>query len=311
MAACSSSSDGGPTGASGWAGSAGVTGSGAGSGGTDQGNAGNGGRSSGGGGSGGNGGQSGSTSPSKAGQVVFSAYASGQSQLIASFSDLPSGAEQHCVETALDGCSISLCDDVAPVIPAIRPSAGTIILTSPDVSGSAVLEPQTDGSYGPPRASFGSTFLGQEILSFRASGGAVPAFQNELTMPLALLRSAPYVDNSDGRTRLQIPSTRDLSLTWTRGVPDVWLIMDASTARVDGMPGTASLYCAFPSESGTGTVRASLLKQLEQEALLRNLTVLIKRTLVGDYAVTLATTFDVYDESKKFAVTSTLQLHDP
>ena len=262
-------------------------------------------------GSGGAAGSAGGTSPSKTGQVVFSAYVASQPHLIASFSDLPSEAGQHCVDTDLDGCSITHCDDSAPVVPAIRPTAGTITLTSPNVSGSAVLVPGADGSYGSPKATFSTIFVGEEVISFRASGGAVPAFENELTMPLALLRSEPYVDNSDTHTRLQIPSTRDLKLTWTRGAPDVWLILDARGARLDGKPGTASLYCAFPSEAGTGTVRSSLLQQLEQEVLMRNLTVLIKRTTVGDYAVTLATTFEVYDESKSFPVTSTLQLHDP
>ena len=214
------------------------------------------------------------------------------------------------METDLDGCSIELCDDSVPA-PATRPTAGTITVTSPDVAGSAVLEPSADGSYGKPQGSFSSTFLGQEALAIDASGGEVPAFQNNLSIPLALLRSEPYVDNSDLHTRLLIPSTQDLKLTWTRGAPDVWLIVDSSTARVDGKPGTASLYCAFPSEAGTGTIRSSLLKQLEQEALLRNLTVLIKRTTVADYAVTLASTIDVYDETKKFEVSSTLQLHDP
>jgi hypothetical protein len=312
LAACSSSSDGGTSGASGSTGVAGATGAEAGAAGAGQTNhAGSGGKNSSGGGNGGDGGNGGATSPSKKGQVVFSAYSSQQAKLIASFSDAPSGTEQHCQERELDGCSITLCDDTAPVSPAVRPSAGTITVTSPDVSGSAVLEPQSDGSYGAPQGKFGAAFLGHEVISVRASGGEVPAFQDELTVPLALLRSEPYVDNSDTHTRLLIPSTRDLKLTWTRGAPDVWLILDAKTARVDGMQGTAALYCAFPSESGTGTVRSSLLEQLEQEALLRNLTVLIKRTKVGDYAVTLATTFDVYDESKTFAVNSTLQLHDP
>lgn len=272
---------------------------------------GSGGKSSGVSGSGGASGSGGSASSGKSGQVVFSAYANGKFGLIASFADAPSGAAEHCVDTDMDGCTITLCDDRVPAPPAIRPTAGTITVTSPDVSGSATTTPGADGSYGTPQTSFASTFLGQEGVSISASGGKVPAFQDAISMPLALLRSEPYIDNSDGHTRLLIPSTLDLKLTWTRGAPDVWLILDAGTNRVDGMPGTASLYCAFPSESGTGTVRSALLKQLEQEALLRNLTVLIKRTKVGDYAVTLASTFDVFDDTKKFAVTSTMQLHDP
>jgi hypothetical protein len=314
LAACSSSSDAGPTAAAGVAGlSAGAANAGeagraaSGGGGGSGASSGRGGN----GGNGGNGGDGGDASSTKTGQVVFSAYADSRFGLIASFSDVPSGAAEHCVETALDGCSITLCDDWTPVTPATRPSAGTITVTSPDVSGSAVLKPGIDGSYGSHQGSFSAPFLGQEVISFNASGDEVTAFQHDLPMPLALLRSQPYVDNSDTHTRLLIPSTQDLKLTWTRGAPDVWLILDASTARVDGKPGTSSLYCAFPSESGTGTVRSSLLKQLEQEALLRNLTALIKRTKVADYAVTLATTFDVYDETKTFSVTTTLQLHDP
>jgi len=316
IVACSSSSDGGVSGAGGVAGSsagaasAGEAGTSASGGGGKSGGANGNGGAAGKGGSGGSGGTGGSTNPSKTGQVVFSAYANKVFALIASFSDMPSGAAEHCVETDLDGCSIELCDDSVPA-PVTRPTAGTITVTSPDVAGSAVLQPSADGSYGKPQGSFSSTFLGQEGISITASGDEVPAFQDNLTIPLALLRSEPYVDNSDLHTRLYIPSTQDLKLTWTRGAPDVWLIVDASTARVDGKPGTAALYCAFPSEAGTGTVRSSLLKQLEQEALLRNLTVLIKRTTVADYAVTLATTIDVYDETKKFEVSSTLQLHDP
>lgn len=309
LAACSSSSDGGPVNTAGSASSAGSAGSseapGAAAGAGQAGSAGSAGKS--GASSGGNGG---SASPTKSGQVVFSAYANSNFGLIASFSDDPTSAAEHCQETSLDGCSITLCDDAIPV-PTTRPSAGTITVTSPDVNGTAIVQPGADGSYGSPLGSFSSTFLGQEVVSISASGSQVPAFQNQVTMPLALLRSEPYVDNSDTHTRLLIPSTRDLKLTWTRGAADVWLIVDATTERVDGRPGTAQLYCAFPSESGTGTVRSDLLKQLQQETLIRNLTVLIKRTSVADYAVTLATTFDVYDDNKQFSVSTTLQLHDP
>ena len=183
-------------------------------------------------------------------------------------------------------------------------------MTSPDVTGSAVLKPASDGSYGAATASFDAHFLGQETISFKASGGSVPAFESTLTMPLALLRSDPYVDNSDLQTRLYVPRDRDLAFTWTRGTTGVYFIVTGGAGRADGKPGTAALYCAFASELGTGVVRSSLLQQLEAETLLNTVTALTKSITAGDYTVTLATAFDVFDATKTFPVTSTIQLHD-
>jgi hypothetical protein len=262
-------------------------------------------------GSGGTSGSGDSAGSHKIGQVVFSYYypsGGGQPGLTASFSDGSDAGDGRCQVFTEQSCHVTLCDDTAP--PAVtRPSAGVITVTSPDVSGSATIRPGTGGKYGSSVISFEGAFVGTEMVKVHALGAEVPAFDSELAMPLALLRTEPAVDSKS--THVLASRTQPLQLAWMRGVSGVSLILIAKSARVDGLPGTAALYCDFPSESGVGVVSATLLQRLAVNTMLENFTIGYQTITVGDYSVSVANSFEVYDATKTFPVQSTIQLAGP
>ena len=176
-------------------------------------------------------------------------------------------------------------------------SAGTVTITSPEVMGTATLTPSADGTYLPPtQTPFEKSFLGGELLQIKATGSMVPAFEGELNVPLILLFSQPAFVATQGA--LSAPRSQDLELAWTRGVEDVALYVIGSSARPDGQPGSASIYCNFPSESGSGVIKSSLLQALKAEAQLNLFTVGSKVIEAGDYSVTLGATLPAANPDK-------------
>jgi len=287
-------------------------------GGAAAGTAGSGGTAGNGNGNGGNSsssGTGGTVANPKQGQIVFSQLfnsgASARPGLAASFSNSWAAIAPGCEVFDADGCKVTVCDDAPAVVPAASPSVGTITVTSPDVAGSAVLKPAADGSYSSPKIAFDGGFGGQETLIFSAPGAEVPPVNEELLLPLALLRSKPFVDNSSYHSTVLVPRSADLELEWTRGAPNVLMLVIGSSPRADGNPGTAALYCEFASAPGAAVVRRSLLERLEVTASLRTLSVGTKTITAGAYNVRLATVFEVYDATKTFPVTDTIQLYDP
>jgi hypothetical protein len=87
---------------------------------------------------------------------------------------------------------------------------------------------------------------------------------------------------------MMAPRTQPLSLTWTRGVPDVTLrIVAGSQQRVDGAPGTTSIGCVFESVDGSGSIDAALLAQVPAGTQLNLFTTRTKPVQAGDYDITV------------------------
>ena len=176
-------------------------------------------------------------------------------------------------------------------------SAGTVTITSPEVMGTATLTPSADGTYvASTPMPFEKSFLGGELLQIKATGSMVPAFEGELNVPLILLFSQPAFVASQGS--LEAPRSQDLALAWTRGAKDVALYVIGSSARPDGQPGSASIYCNFPSEPGSGVIKSSLLQVLKPEAQLNLFTVGSKLIEAGEYSVTLGATLPAANPDK-------------
>jgi hypothetical protein len=176
-------------------------------------------------------------------------------------------------------------------------SAGTVTITSPEVMGTATLTPSADGTYvASTPMPFEKSFLGGELLQIKATGSMVPAFEGELNVPFVLLFSQPAFVASQGS--LEAPRSQDLALAWTRGAKDVALYVIGSSARPDGQPGSASIYCNFPSEPGSGVIKSSLLQVLKPEAQLNLFTVGSKLIEAGDYSVTLGATLPAANPDK-------------
>lgn len=243
------------------------------------------------------------SSPTSAlhGQVNFVEYLDPIYQsLVASFSDGKAASTgPSCDVLTMGSCTSYICDPApASNAPAANaPSAGTITFTSTDVTGSASVSPDASGAYGTPTIQFPTAFVGREHGLFQASGGAVPAFSQEVDVPLLLLLSQPATTGS-----AQVSRASDLVLTWTRGAADVFFSVIAGGARVDGKPGTASLSCQFPSEPGAGTISSALLQRLKTGETLKPVTVHEVQSKAGAYDLLLGVTVDVRTADKSASV---------
>lgn len=235
------------------------------------------------------------------GQVVLQSLIGGTARVSVSarfVSGSGPGPTTTCSQMTDGPCRASLCDE-APldVAGSIFASAGTLTVTSTEVTGTATLEPDAKGEY--PTSSemvFAKEFLGGERVQIKAAGAAVPAFADELSVPLVLLLSQPLFVKGQGS--VDAPRSQDLSLVWTRGVQGVVLYITGTALRADGMPGRAHLTCQVPSETGSFVVKSSLLQPFAADTRLNVLTVGTKVITAGDYSITLATTLPVANPDK-------------
>jgi hypothetical protein len=207
------------------------------------------------------------------------------------------GSGPTCTTTTDGGCTVNVCNDTPSSVVVTRASAGTVTITSPGLEGSAVATPDAAGIYAMPIITFPSALAGAEHLQINANGGEVPAFQGELDVPLVLLMSAPVY--AKPQLNVEVPLSADLSLVWTRGVKDVVLWVQGYSVVSVQRPGAASLTCQFPSETGSATIKSTLLQLLGVDGRLNLLTIGSKSIVVGDYAVTLAAALPTANASKE------------
>lgn len=213
-------------------------------------------------------------------------------------SGLEPGTEAKCTRVSDGPCTASICDEApAGGTKPIFASAGTVTVTSTEVSGTATLLPDATNQYPTTSTSpFEEQFLGGEHVQFKASGATVPAFEGEVGVPLVLLLSQPLFVK--GQPSLDAPRSQDLSLVWTRGVKDVYLYLAAGSVRPDGLPGRAYLTCQIPSETGSTLIKSSLLQQLATDTAVTPFTIGAKIITAGQYSITLATTLPTANPDK-------------
>jgi hypothetical protein len=208
----------------------------------------------------------------------------GHPTLNTSFVDVQSGGPS-CTSVSDGDCVVSTCDD-GPAATQTFASAGTITITSPQLTGSVTQEPDASGGYTTlVTSTLEHLFLGGETAVFKASGAAVPAFEEQLPSPLVLLLSAPLFVK--GSQYLEASRSQDLALTWTRGAPGVLFYITGGGARADGLPGSTGMTCQFPSETGSGSIKSLLLQQLGADTHLAVYTVVTKTISAGQYGVVL------------------------
>ncbi len=245
-----------------------------------------------------------------------SATATGDKTGLLTFVDFPTGLSfgvsfrdgigdaptAECTTVTTEHCSVSTCGErTTETQPEpIEPDAGTVTFTSADIAGSAFAGPDPeDGNYAGV-VDFEASFVGGEKGLFKASGGEIPAFEQGLDMPIALLLTQPAI--SLGGSQL-IPRDSDLTLSWQRGTAGVTLLVQGYSDRPNGLPGTTNVSCSFPSELGTGVIPSSALQLLEAGTTLSAYTARQAEVTAGDYKVTLLTAFGVYNEAKEQRIT--------
>ena len=150
---------------------------------------------------------------------------------------------------------------------------------------------------------FATTFKGLEHAVFKASGAQVPAFEQEVDMPLLLLVSEPQ----GAMLGTAVPRATDFNLKWTRGAPDVIVYLTASSDRVDGKAGTSFLSCYIPSEPGAVAIPGAFLQRLKAGAMVNAYTVHEVTVQAGDYSVLLAIASDLRNAANDGSVNFILQ----
>ena len=237
------------------------------------------------------------------GQVaLFNLLANNRVTMTADFVD--SSTPAACTRMTEGACTIGLCPEGAHAT-STPVSAGAVSITSPELTGSISMMPDATNLYSMSTPTFTKAFSGQEHAVFNASGATVPAFEDQLEVPLVLLLSQPPF--AKGMTGIDVDRSQDLSLTWTRGVPGVLLYISGGLTRADGQPGTVGLTCLFPSETGAGVIKSSLLQLIVADSQLSLYTVNTKTITAGDYDVALVVVNAVTNPDK--VVIPRLQLH--
>ena len=198
--------------------------------------------------------------PASWGDVYFAPTTSGVTS-IPSFFSAGFGDSSHpqpnayCTTAMVGPCRLSECTagDFAP-----NPHAGIISLTSSPSSiemkrlEDFTVAPEADGNYfafSPDSPAFG----GGETITFSASGGTVPAFTQDLTVPPTMTLTSPTLPADD---HLKVSRAGDVVLTWTGGIAGVDMDVGGQDASL------RSLYCRVDSIKGTLTLPAAALSQL-------------------------------------------------
>lgn len=253
------------------------------------------------------GGSSGGTSsPVHRGQVaLFNLFTGNRFSMTASFVESEVPGASTCTTLTKGSCSAFTCSDAPGGGSRVNVAAGTITVSSPDATGSVTMMPTADSTYSMSTSTFDSVFGGAAHLSFKAEGGAVPAFEDTLDLPLVLLVSQPA--QPVPTAGIDVDRAQSLSLAWTRGGPGILFYLQGGSMRPDGQPGRASLTCQFPTESGSGVIDSSLLSQVAPGTDLQLFTVATKNITAGEYAVTLVAANGVATADKSIIPRITLR----
>jgi hypothetical protein len=215
------------------------------------------------------------------GSVDFSQFLNGGGALTAAFyytQDLPQpdpsctamletdggadagGACGVTVCTAKDGGASDAASDAASPVTSV-PNAGALTVTGGIFGdGGVVVAPAKGGGY------FYNTttpiFGEGNPLGVSAAGGSVPAFPTQTVIAPSTIVLSWTQPESDGGG-LVIPTTQDLTVSWTGGVSGAHVIFKA-TAFPTGQ--SAQVACAWDATLGQGTIPAAALAPLASTA---------------------------------------------
>ena len=227
------------------------------------------------------------TNADKSGQVIVYAFAFGVSRTLSAEFRLTQ--KTTCEWTRYGDCQVSSAC-AADSTQTTWASAGTISLTSASPQVDVSIDP--DGSNVYPRAVFGASLTGGEMLRVAATGGTVPAFSADLNVPKLLVIDQPAPDATG---RIKAPATADLVISFSRGVEDVSLQLLGSNQG-------HTLSCRAPFPSSTLTVQAAALAALGAGAEVSAYTLGVKDAPITGWNVLLGTLTEAMTPDHKAAV---------
>jgi hypothetical protein len=164
-----------------------------------------------------------------------------------------------CTPIRYGDCIVDNCTGVDPN--QARLSAGVITVDSPAAGVHIGAAPNTASDYlsMPGDKAFG----GGEAFTVSANGGDIPAFSVNMQAPLLLLVDQPTKPTlAPTSVAVAAPHAEPLTLSWTRGVPGVFLVVQSLAIQGFGAFGTVNARCFFDSQAGTGTVPAAVLSDV-------------------------------------------------
>jgi hypothetical protein len=193
--------------------------------------------------------------------VLSMVYELGASPLLVlpNFPFANGSVKPSCTPVRIGDCIVDNCTGLDPN--ASRLSAGTITVDSP---AAGIHIAAIDNGQGYSSTTGDKAFGGGEAVTVSASGGDIPAFSLSMQVPLMLLIDQPTVPTLTSTTvAVQAPRAAPLTLTWKRGAPGVFLVVQSLDIQGFGGLGAVNARCFFDSTTGTGTVPAAVLSDVE------------------------------------------------
>lgn len=232
-----------------------------------------------------------SANPTKPGFVAALARASTKTiQLEATFLQAPF-TDPSCSVTSEGPCTVTVCkqrDGGAPSLP-VYASAGRVRFTGGKPSAEVAVMPDEMRRYtGVFEPYDGAPLLGGEAIELEASGADVPAFSVAATYPALLTLATP---SPAAPGPITVRRDRDLEMSWSRGAPGVSLEISILAGSVGDNRRTT---CRLPSESGRGSIPASVLSPFPAGTDLDVLTWATRKQKVGDFDVELVVAGEVF-----------------
>jgi hypothetical protein len=188
--------------------------------------------------------------------IEFSEVPVGGGTFTAAFFTTSHEPPPGCTSQIPDGgaCQVTTCPGHAPT------DAGLVTLASAgalDVTGGAFGEAGVQvgadnlGSY--LYNTTGPMFAPGDMLSVSGAGGTVPAFPTQtLAAPGAITVTSPLPGDAGA---LVIPTTQNLVVTWTGGVPSAHVLFTLNAFFASGA--SASTACSWDAAAAQGTIPAS------------------------------------------------------
>lgn len=160
-----------------------------------------------------------------------------------------------CVQQTFGDCLVTTCtqNDNTPTPPAY---AGHI--TIKDGAMIDLLLTTTPGQHYPHTFTSDTALAGGEQVMVVAQGGDVPEFATPIHVPLAIIVTAPALDEFGSAS---VPPSGDLVLTFDNRAADDETQTNLYIVGGDSH-GMGSLACMLPTETGTATIPAAALDPL-------------------------------------------------